>query len=136
MNFFLKKYLHEEDGATAVEFGIVSILFLSFLFGIVETARIMWTWNGLQYAVGQAARYALTQDDPVSADVTDYTQTSLASMQVSPDPLVVTVTRTSVDGNDMIEVSSSYELDLLLPLPGNLQSITLNNRASLALAEE
>ena len=50
--------LIDRAGATAVEFALVSLVFLTLLLGIVETGRVLWTQNALHYAVQQAARCA------------------------------------------------------------------------------
>ena len=58
----LKKYFKSEKGTTAVEFSIISAALFASVFGIVEVGRIYWTWNSLQYAMEETARYALTHE--------------------------------------------------------------------------
>lgn len=128
-------YFRDEDGATAVEFGMVSILFLTFIFGIVETARLVWTWNTLQYAMGQTVRYALTNTNAPGSELTDYAADTMTAMQVNPASLDVTVTTTMVSGIEVVEANGTYILDFLLPLPAGLESITLSSSAKLAVPE-
>lgn len=135
MRKFLK-YTRDENGATAVEFAMISVLFLTFIFGIIETARLVWTWNTLQYAMGQTVRYALTNADAPGAELTDYAADTMTAMQVNPANLSVTVTTTFVSGIEMIEASGTYVLDFLLPLPAGLESITLTSSAQLALPQD
>jgi Flp pilus assembly protein TadG len=45
--------MKKQFGATMVEFALVLILFLTVLLGIVDFARMLWTWN----AAGEATRW-------------------------------------------------------------------------------
>jgi Flp pilus assembly protein TadG len=47
-----------ERGATLVEFAIVSTMFLSVLFGVIEFGRLFWTHNALRDAARRGVRYA------------------------------------------------------------------------------
>lgn len=42
-----------QRGVAAVEFALISIVFLTLLFGAIEIARVLWVWN----AAGEATRY-------------------------------------------------------------------------------
>ena len=48
----------DRRGATAVEFALIATPLLLFIFGIEETARIMWTQSAINMAVEDAARDA------------------------------------------------------------------------------
>jgi Flp pilus assembly protein TadG len=48
----------DRRGATAVQFALIATPLLLFLFGIEETARIMWTQAAINMAVEEAARYS------------------------------------------------------------------------------
>jgi len=48
-----------QTGATAVEFALVLLLFLMFLLGIVDFARMLFTWNAATEATRAGARYAV-----------------------------------------------------------------------------
>jgi Flp pilus assembly protein TadG len=49
-------------GATAVEFALVLMLFLTFLLGITDFARMLWTWNAAAEATRWGARAAVVCD--------------------------------------------------------------------------
>jgi len=51
-----------ESGATAAEFALVLPLLLLFLFGIIDTGRMMWTWNQAEKATQMGARMAVVTD--------------------------------------------------------------------------
>ena len=54
----LRGMLVDRAGATTVEFALVGSLFFALILGVIETGRVLWTYNALHYAVQQAARCA------------------------------------------------------------------------------
>jgi len=48
----------DEDGATALEFALVLPALVLLIIGIMETGRVVWVQNALNYSVDQAARCA------------------------------------------------------------------------------
>lgn len=50
-------------GATAVEFALVLLIFLTFLLGVVDLSRMLFTWNAAGEATRAGARYAVVCDD-------------------------------------------------------------------------
>jgi Flp pilus assembly protein TadG len=57
---FGKRYAHDEQGTTAVEFGIVGIPFLTILFAIIEVGFAYFNQEILENATANAARQLLT----------------------------------------------------------------------------
>ena len=52
----LRRLAYADRGAEAIEFALVSIPLVLFLFGVIEFARLYWTQSELQYAAEAAAR--------------------------------------------------------------------------------
>jgi len=52
-----------QSGATAVEFALVLIIFLTFLLGITDFSRMLFTWNAANEATRAGARFAVVCDD-------------------------------------------------------------------------
>lgn len=52
-----------EAGATTVEFALVLVIFLTFLLGVTDFARMLFTWNAATEATRAGARYAVVCDD-------------------------------------------------------------------------
>lgn len=50
-------------GATTVEFALGLVLFLTFLLGITDFSRMLFTWNAANEATRAGARYAVVCDD-------------------------------------------------------------------------
>lgn len=59
-------------GASAVEFALVAPIFLMMVLGMMEIGRALWIKNTMQYAVEEAARYAIINTDATTAQVTSY----------------------------------------------------------------
>lgn len=56
----------EQKGSTIVEFAVVLPLFLTFLLGVMEFSRLLYTWNAANEATREGARYAVVCADPTS----------------------------------------------------------------------
>ena len=54
------RFRRSEDGATAVEFALISVPFLALLVAILETALLFWTSQVLEEAVSETSRRLLT----------------------------------------------------------------------------
>jgi hypothetical protein len=52
-----------QAGATMVEFALVLVVFLTFLLGITDFGRMLFTWNAAAEATRAGARYAVVCDD-------------------------------------------------------------------------
>jgi Flp pilus assembly protein TadG len=54
--------ISSQRGVAAVEFAIVSALFFTVLFGVMEMGRLLWTWNAAVEATRFGARLAVVCD--------------------------------------------------------------------------
>ncbi len=123
---FFRHYFSHQSGATAVEFGMVSLLFLSFLFGIIELGRVFWTMNALQYAIEDTARYAQVNTDATDAELVAYAATSMSGVTADTAPLTVTTQQTTISGISFIEVNGTYTFTTMVPfLPAAMNTINL-----------
>jgi len=52
-----------QDGAAIIEFTLVLLLFLMFLFGIMDFSRLLYTWQMANEATREGARYAVACAD-------------------------------------------------------------------------
>ena len=55
-----RRLIRRQDGAAAVEFGIVVAPFLALLFAIIETAVVFFAGQALETAVADSSRLILT----------------------------------------------------------------------------
>lgn len=54
---------YAQRGATIIEFALVLLVFLTFLLGVIEFSRMLYTWNAATQAARVGARYAAVCDD-------------------------------------------------------------------------
>jgi Flp pilus assembly protein TadG len=73
-----------DEGATAVEAAFGLSLLLLLIFGIIEFAQIIWTWNTMVLAIQQAARYAMVHNPTQNPDFTAPTCVSATAPQSCP----------------------------------------------------
>ncbi|NPC55467.1 TadE/TadG family type IV pilus assembly protein [Caenimonas soli] len=113
----------KQSGATIVEFMLVLLLFLMFTFGILDFARMLFTWNAANEATRAGARYAVVCDPTGGeADV-------LATMQgVLPDISTISVVWTppSCDPTTCIGVTVSItglNFQWIAPMPGSASKL-------------
>jgi Flp pilus assembly protein TadG len=57
-----------QEGSVIVEFAAVLLLFLMFVFGIMDFSRLLYTWQVANEATREGARYAVVCADPTSND--------------------------------------------------------------------
>jgi len=57
-----------QRGQTLVEFALVVLVFLVIVFGLVEFARALWTWNTIVQATRAGARFAVVET-PSTSDI-------------------------------------------------------------------
>lgn len=55
-----------QRGATTVEFALALIVFLTFLLGITDFSRMLFTWSAAHEATRAGARFAVVCDDTTS----------------------------------------------------------------------
>lgn len=82
----------DRSGATIVEFALTAPLLLTMMFGIIESGRMMWTYQALQHGAQIAARCAAV-DTTLCGDSTQIaSRASAAAWGISPDTSLVAVT--------------------------------------------
>lgn len=59
--------MKRQHGATTVEFALALLVFLTFLLGITDFGRMLFTWNAANEAARAGARYAVVCDDTTHA---------------------------------------------------------------------
>lgn len=111
---FLKRYSANTSGATAVEFGLVAMPFFLMIFGVMEAGRMMWTMNGVQYAVEQTTRYASMNSSAGESSFRDYAQTKLSEMMVPSSNLQISSTTVNTGGVNFVQIDGQYQHRMLI----------------------
>ena len=55
-----RRFARQQDGAAAIEFGLVAVPFLALIFAILETAMVFFAGQSLEAAVAVSARLIMT----------------------------------------------------------------------------
>lgn len=121
------RYGKNEDGATAVEFALIAIPFLIILLGVMESGRMLWTMNGVQFAAEETARFASINPDATDAELNRRAGDKLRGMRVDAAPLQLTPSMTASGGLDFVQIDATYPHVTMLNnfLPGGYGVITL-----------
>lgn len=87
MNAPQRSSKHCQAGAAAVEFAVVAAVFFMLLLGMIEMARLLWTWNAAGEATRLGARMAVVCDmnDPAI-------KTRMRAMLAALEPEHITLT--------------------------------------------
>ncbi|HEY0825507.1 MAG TPA: TadE family protein [Ramlibacter sp.] len=57
-----------DQGSTSIEFALVLLVLMTFVLGIVDFSRMLFTWNAATEATRLGARYAVVCDDTTRQD--------------------------------------------------------------------
>ncbi|MEZ0262364.1 MAG: TadE/TadG family type IV pilus assembly protein [Alphaproteobacteria bacterium] len=131
----LKKLRRDSEGAAAVEFALVSMGFLTMLVFIYVAGLYFITYNCLQYATEDAARYASLHEDTDENEVRTMVEETFALIPIDPDELDVVVVETSSNGVNFKEVQATYrlELDFLPFIPASATDVTFTSTSKMAI---
>lgn len=75
----IRRFLADRSGAVAVEFALVSVMFLGLMVGTVDMSRLLWEVNSCKAATRAAARYAVV-NQPASQDLVDFNAVTSLNM--------------------------------------------------------
>ncbi len=131
-------FYKNDSGATAVEFSLIAIVFLTIIFGIIEAGRICWTQAALQYAVEEASRMALVDNDMTEGEIEAAALDSLQSMMV-PAAGFNAVAVYEVGGDfDYVEIDATYQYTAMITalLPAGMAAFELEAKARRPLVWE
>ena len=109
-----RTFIADQGGAAAVEFALVSTVFLSMLIGLCYIAIMLFNNMSLQWAVEKAARVAEINSAATQSDIASAVNAYLASEGLP----TATVTYSSAvsGGVTTATISASYRQSYALPL--------------------
>ncbi len=126
-----KTISRSDRGAAAIEFAIVVILFLTLIFGIIDGARMVWSYNTLSSAVKMGARFAsisgsTSSDAPGPRSSAETIELIKEEIQASAPGLLLTSDGMDVSwepaGNNqagsLVKVSATYRFVPITPFMG------------------
>lgn len=137
MKQFLKNFITDTSGTTAVEFGLIAMSFLTVVFGIFEGGRLVMTQNAFQYSLERATRQALVNEDITEDELTEYIASDMAVMMLDPEKINMEIGFAEASGVDFIEISGTYNFSPMVSffLPENWSSINLAASSRMPIIE-
>ncbi len=117
-----------QEGAVVVEFAFVAPILFLILFGLIEGGRLFFTRSILQYAVGEAGRYAMVNTTASTETVTTFARQNIVG--IIPANVTVTISSSVVSSITYKQITLSYTystvLGHILPWNGLSVSATTN----------
>lgn len=113
-------------GSTAVEFAMVLPVLLAVVLGVLEFGRALWLRHDMQFAVEEAARFALANDTATATAISAVASSRLAA--VGPGSAAVTIA-TVLDAG-AVTVTATNNFQTLVPglLPDGMVTLTARSR--------
>jgi Flp pilus assembly protein TadG len=137
MKNVFNSFLSNDDGTTAIEFALIAMSFLTLVFGVFESGRLILTQNALQYSLENATRYALVNDDVTEDDLREYIAEDMTALTLDPARIDVEIDFDEFSGIDFINVSGTYDFSpiVLAFLPESWADITLTANSRMPVQE-
>ena len=105
-----------DEGAAAVEAGLVLPVLFLFVLGIVEFGMALWQWNTMLLAVEQAGRYVMVNNttcDVTCAETQMQAVLSSASVCTTPTSGQICVSANKDNTAGTMTLSAAYNFNLL-----------------------
>lgn len=103
----------DNRGATAVEFALVAPVFLMFVLALIDFGRVYWIKSTMQYAVEQAARYAMVNPTASNASLTTYAVSQVNGLD--PTGITFNATDSTISGTAFKTITASYTYTFSIP---------------------
>ncbi|MFN4099536.1 MAG: TadE/TadG family type IV pilus assembly protein [Pararhodobacter sp.] len=118
-----KRFLRDESGSTAVEFGMIGLLVIVLCVATLEFGRALHLTNELAFAADRGSRLVLLNPDVPDADVVAEVRANLRMANTAG--LEILTSRESHGAQATRGLSVSLPLTLLIPTP-RLQNFRLS----------
>ena len=119
-------------GAVALEFALVFPVFLLLMYGLFEFSRVFWTENTLEFAVEEAARFAIVNGTATNADIIGVATNNAAGLDAND--INFSVNRDTIGTQEFVTVDAAYNFDLLFPiLPVGPFNLTSSSRLAMVI---
>ena len=136
MLHLLNRFWKREDGATAVEFALIAVGFLTLVFGIFESGRLFMTWNSFQYSLEDTTRRALIDENVTEAELETTIIENMGDVMLDPNNVTLNISFTDYSGVNILEVNGTYTFRpvLLAFLPDSWTTINLYAQSRLPMS--
>ena len=125
-----------QEGASVVEFAVITPLFVALLFAIVEFGMVLYTKGMITHAAREGARYGVVYSTP-RRDAVSIENEVKQYLNLSGLTNEATVTVTGAGGNtgDILDVKVSYNYEFMV-LPKDINNFLAGTMPDLTLTAE
>jgi Flp pilus assembly protein TadG len=123
--FKARRFIRDEGGATAVEFALVSVAFLTFIFAIIYLAIILFANATLQWAVDKGSRIAAINPAATQTEISDAVNQSLSSAGAPTANVTYSISTTGVVKTG--KISANFTKTYTVPM---IKTFTINYSAT------
>ncbi len=124
----LTSFVKRSDGSAAVEFALVAPVFFTVIFGIIESGYTYLSYNSMQFARDQAARYAmlhpLATSDQIKSQITSHL------FNIPAQGLVLTVENQTINSKSYKRIVLSYPVDSVVSGAFGSEQLTLSTETT------
>lgn len=110
-----QRFAADQDGAAAVEFALVSVAFLTLVFGILYVAIMEYNNMSLEWALTKASRMAEINNAVTQSDLSQAVNDYLSSAGL-PNATVTYTSKTSSTGLRSAYIAASYQRTFMVPM--------------------
>ncbi len=103
-------------GSVAIEFAVLLPVFLALIYGMFEFSRIAWTQSTLEYAVEEAARFAMVNPSASATQITNIANDSAAGLDAAE--ITINVTFVTLGGGQFVTVDGTYNFVPIVAIVG------------------
>ncbi len=108
---------HGSEGATAVEFALITPIFLMFLYGLLEFGRVLFAMAVLFFAAEEASRYSVVNYTATTAEIRQVAESKFLMIDVNKiSKFEVTSVLNPVDQTKLVTIDIVYAFEPLVPL--------------------
>lgn len=108
---------HGAEGATAVEFALITPIFLIFVYGLLEFGRVLFAMAVLFFAAEEASRYSVVNYTATTSEIRQVAESKFLMIDVNKiTKFEVTSVLNPVDQTKLVTIDIVYAFEPLVPL--------------------
>ena len=116
----LRRFIAARRGAVALEFALGFPIFLAMIYGVFEFGRIVWTRNTMEFAIEEAARFAMVNPNAANAQISTLVEDNAVGLDVALIDVKVDFEQDNTGpGNGprtFVNITGTYDYAPIVPL--------------------
>ncbi len=126
-------------GVVALEFALGLPIFIAMVYGLFEVARIFWTLSTLEYAVEEAARFAIVNNTATATEIQQFVTDSAAGLDATQINIDVTfeqdTTGTGAGTRGFVTVTGTFAYSPVVKVRG-IGAFNLTTSTRMAVVQD